>query len=372
VHDIRYSPLQFDGWNQRHWTLPFEGERFSIVWFTPHGCEALCPTPAEVAAMTTSTERAAAAAEAAEVEAGAELASGNISACTDEPVAGSATSRQPRSEKVDPTWSVTFTQGVQKDQPEMEPRGDTIERSTTLRHSVSMPRLGLGTFHLRGPCFKQVFCAALRAGVRLVDTAASYRNEEELGQVLREEVSLRGSRAVVREDVFVTSKLRPQDHGYSKTLAACRASLIRLGLDYLDCFLIHWPGAAKLPPTSEQHQVLRVESWRAMEELLADGHVRSIGVSNFTVAHLEHLLARCRSVTPEANEMQWYVALGYSLTAGLWLTCSVRPALNQVEFHPLVWAEQRPLLEYCTQHGIIVQVRCQYLGRFTRAWRRQR
>jgi diketogulonate reductase-like aldo/keto reductase len=149
--------------------------------------------------------------------------------------------------------------------------------------------------------------AALRVGYRLVDTARAYRNEEDVGAAIRDS-------GVPRDEVFVTTKLWNSDHGYDATLRACDESLRRLGLDRLDLYLIHWP----VPK-------LRGETWRAMERILADGKARAIGVSNYTVRHLDELLA-------SANEP---------------------PAVNQVELHPFLL--QRELVEHCRAKGIQVE-----------------
>ena len=135
-----------------------------------------------------------------------------------------------------------------------------------------------------------VVSTALEVGYRHIDTAAAYENEEGVGQAVRDS-------GVPREDVFVTTKLPNSDHGYESTLAAFDASFDRLGLDYVDLYLIHWPIPAK---------DLYVETWRAMEKIYADGRIRAIGVSNFQPNHLRRL----------ADE------------------CTVVPAVNQIELHP--------------------------------------
>ena len=233
VNDIRYKALEFDGWQQRHWTLPFDGERFSIVWFTPMGCEEVAPSPTEV------SEAVAACAAAQEVRA---AAGGMVPRVV--PV--DEVSISPDLEH--PEWAVEL-----KNQ---QPSGG---------HKILMPLVGIGTFRLKGLDTGKVVGAALSAGCRLIDTAASYGNEAEIGALLRDEASLKGNGAVPRERIFLTSKLRPQDAGYEKTLKAFNDTLTRLGADYLDLYLIHWPGTAKLPPTSAQHKINRLGSWKAMQ-----------------------------------------------------------------------------------------------------------
>lgn len=178
-----------------------------------------------------------------------------------------------------------------------------------LNNGVEMPQLGLGVYQSRpGEETRQAVVAALEAGYRLVDTAAMYQNEADVGAAIRES-------GVPREQVFVTSKLGNDDHGYEKALRACRETLRRLGTSYVDLYLIHWPGAAGL----------RKETWLALERLQAEGLSRAIGVSNFTVGHLEEML-------------------GYA---------QVLPAVNQVEFHPFMY--QRELLEWVRERGIALE-----------------
>jgi methylglyoxal/glyoxal reductase len=180
-----------------------------------------------------------------------------------------------------------------------------ITSTLTLRNSVEMPRLGLGVWRAKaGSEVRDAVRWALEAGYRHVDTAHIYGNEQDVGRVLREG-------AVPREQLFVTTKLWNSDQGYASTKAALDASLGDLGLDYVDLYLMHWPVEAK-----------RLESWRAMEELLAVGKTRAIGVSNFLERHLDELLERA----------------------------SVVPAVDQVEFSPFLY--QRELLEYCRERGI--------------------
>lgn len=180
-----------------------------------------------------------------------------------------------------------------------------IGSTVTLRGGVAMPVLGLGVWQTApGPETRNAVVAALRAGYRLVDTARAYRNEEDVGAAIRES-------GIPREEVFVTTKLWNSDHGYDATLRACDASLARLGLDQLDLYLVHWPV-----------EKLRHETWRAMERIRADGKARAVGVSNYTIRHLDELLARAQEP----------------------------PSVNQVEFSPFLY--QRELLAHCRQHGI--------------------
>jgi diketogulonate reductase-like aldo/keto reductase len=181
----------------------------------------------------------------------------------------------------------------------------TIGSTVPLRGGARMPILGLGVWQSApGAETRGAVLAALRAGYRLVDTARAYRNEDDVGAAVRES-------GVPRKDVFITTKVWNSDHGYDRTLRACDESLSRLGVEQLDLYLIHWPVEG-----------LRHETWRAMERLLADGKSRAIGVSNYTVRHLDELLGRAKEP----------------------------PAVNQVEFNPFL--HQRALLEHCREHAI--------------------
>ena len=174
-----------------------------------------------------------------------------------------------------------------------------------LNNGVEIPLLGLGVYQSPpGETTQDAVRHALKCGYRLVDTARVYGNEQDVGLALRES-------GLPREEVFVTTKLWNSDHGYDSTIRACEESLRRLGLKYLDLYLVHWPVSG-----------VRNESWRAMEKLLRDGKCRAIGVSNYTINHLNDLLASSNTI----------------------------PAVNQVEFHPFLY--QQKLLEYCQGHGI--------------------
>jgi len=145
---------------------------------------------------------------------------------------------------------------------------------------------------------------ALNVGYRHIDTAAIYGNESDVGQAILDS-------GIARSAVFVTTKLWNQQHGYESALRALERSLQLLKMEYVDLYLVHWPVAGK-----------RHESWRALEKLKADGRAKSIGVSNYTVHHLQDLLSRSKTV----------------------------PAVNQVEFSPFLF--QRDLLAFCAEHGI--------------------
>ncbi|EGD81704.1 aldo-keto reductase [Salpingoeca rosetta] len=190
------------------------------------------------------------------------------------------------------------------------------------RMTAAPPPLAFGTFKLRGDELRQALHTALAVGYRHIDTATCYRNEEVVGEVLQDEI---GSGRLTREDVFITSKLAPKEQGYEQARAAVLGSLERLQLEYIDLYLIHWPGVAGLRREDPGNQEPRRHSWRALEELQGEGKVRHIGVSNYTVRHLQELLQRCH----------------------------VPPFLNQVECHPL--CQQRELRDYCHQHNILLE-----------------
>jgi diketogulonate reductase-like aldo/keto reductase len=176
----------------------------------------------------------------------------------------------------------------------------------TLNNGVEIPQVGLGVWQ-SGGATKRAVLAAIEAGYRHVDTAAVYGNEAQVGAALAES-------GVAREQLFVTSKLWNQDHGYDQALRAFDTSLKRLKLEYLDLYLLHWPVAG-----------LRLESWRALEQLLADKRVRAIGVSNFLVPHLRELEGAAK----------------------------VLPAVNQIELTPFL--QRRDTVALCQKLGIALE-----------------
>lgn len=181
----------------------------------------------------------------------------------------------------------------------------SIADTTTLHNGVEMPWLGLGVFKAReGGEVEQAIQWAAEAGYRAVDTATFYNNERGVGDGVR-------ACGVPRAEMFVTTKLWNDDHGYDNALRACDTSLEKLGFDYVDLYLIHWPGESKF-----------VETWKAFETLLDDGRARAIGVSNFQVHHLKELMAQTEVV----------------------------PMVNQVEFHPHL--VQQDLLAFCRDNRI--------------------
>ena len=188
----------------------------------------------------------------------------------------------------------------------------TIQDTATLNNGVSMPRLGIGVFQVEeGRDLVEALKAAVRHGYRSIDTAAIYQNETSVGMGIREALAESGLK---REDLFITSKVWNSDLGYEATIAAYEASLKRLGLDYLDLYLIHWPVQGKYK-----------EAWRALETLYKNDRVRAIGVSNFQVHHLQDLMRNAET----------------------------KPAINQVELHPRL--SQDELRAFCKEQGIQVE-----------------
>ena len=181
----------------------------------------------------------------------------------------------------------------------------TVEPVAKLNNGVMIPRLGLGVYQSPpGQVTQKAVEYALKTGYRHIDTARIYNNESDVGSALR-------NSGIRREDVFITTKLWNSDQGYETALKACDASLKRLGLKYLDLYLIHWPV-----------QETRDTSWKALVQLLKNGRARAIGVSNYTIHHLAELLDKSDIV----------------------------PMVNQVEFSPFLY--QKQLLDYCEKNKI--------------------
>ncbi|KAK9767156.1 hypothetical protein K7432_003248 [Basidiobolus ranarum] len=195
----------------------------------------------------------------------------------------------------------------------------------SLHNEVKMPSIGLGTYRVKDPeLVKQAVSNAVRVGYRLIDSATVYKNEGVIGDVVRElledkELNLK------REDLFITSKLAPKDQGYEKCYTAVTNSLERFNLDYLDLYLIHWPGTQKLQLSDPKNLENRIGSWKALERLYKEGKLRSIGISNYTVKHVKEILEYCEII----------------------------PMVAQFEMHPLLYQEE--LVELCQEHGIQVQ-----------------
>lgn len=161
-----------------------------------------------------------------------------------------------------------------------------------LNNGVEIPVVGFGTWQTpNGQVAKDAVLAALNAGYRHIDTAAAYGNETSVGEAIK-------ASGVKRDELFVTTKLWNSDHGYENAKKAIDKSLENLGLDYLDLYLIHWPNPVAM---RENWAELNAESWRAMEEAVKAGKIRSIGISNFRKHHIDELL-KTAEIKPAVNQ----------------------------------------------------------------------
>ena len=189
---------------------------------------------------------------------------------------------------------------------------DTI----TLANGVKMPCIGYGTWQTPdGDVARQCVSEAIRLGYRHIDTAAAYGNEESVGAGIRDA-------GIARNELFLTTKHWISNRGYEKTILACEESLRKLGVDYLDLYLIHWPAVKKIADNWEE---INADTWRGFEKLYKDGKIRAIGVSNFLPSHLESLKSRS----------------------------TIKPMVNQIEFHP-GYMQNEPA-DYCRAEGIALQ-----------------
>ncbi|WP_034273898.1 aldo/keto reductase [Haloechinothrix halophila] len=179
----------------------------------------------------------------------------------------------------------------------------------TLNNGVNMPQVGLGVFQVPSEQTRAAVTSALEAGYRSIDTAAVYGNEAEVGEAIAQS-------GIARDELFVTTKLWNSNQGYDETARAFEKSLSKLGMDYVDLYLIHWP-----VPEYGRYR----DTWRAFEKLHADGTVRAIGVSNFKPHHLDRLA--------ESSD--------------------VVPAVNQIELHP--YLQQAESRQYHAEHGIVTE-----------------
>src|SRR6266496_645857 len=176
-----------------------------------------------------------------------------------------------------------------------------------LNNGIKMPLLGLGAWDMYGKDAEQATLDALQIGYRLIDTAAMYGNEKEIG------IALRKSR-INRREIFVSTKVANTNQSYDSTLKAFDASVKKLDIDYIDLYLIHWPVKNK-----------RKETWKALEKLFIDKRVRAIGVANYLL--------------PFLKELETY--------------STIVPAVNQIEFSP--WLYLKDVLQYCGKHNIQLQ-----------------
>jgi diketogulonate reductase-like aldo/keto reductase len=183
-----------------------------------------------------------------------------------------------------------------------------ISYKVTLNNGIQIPVLGLGTYLMKpGEETYNACLWALECGYRHIDTAAFYKNEEDVGRAVRDS-------NIERQEIFVTTKIWNDDQGYDKTLRAVERSLKLLGFDYIDLILVHWP----MPK-------LRKETWKALEKVYDEGICAAIGVSNYTISHLQELF-------------------NYA---------NVIPVVNQVEFSPFLY--QKELQEFCEENNIKIE-----------------
>lgn len=200
----------------------------------------------------------------------------------------------------------------------------TMAEGCSAQHGVP-PLLSFGTYKIKGRAAYDAVLCALACGYRSIDTARCYNNEDEVGSAVL-------SSGIPRSELFITSKIAPWEmKSEEDSYAAILASLCALKMDYIDLMLIHWPGRAKTPIDSPENKIARLESWRALKRAKAEGRVLKIGVSNFTIAHLQDLLDED------------------SLSS----SCLDPPAVNQVERHPLY--QQSELMAFCRSRGIALQ-----------------
>ncbi len=188
-------------------------------------------------------------------------------------------------------------------------------KTYTMNNGLAIPAIGFGTFDSDGDELYNAVLAALKAGYRHIDTAAYYGNEESIGRAIRDS-------GIPRKELFITTKLWNDAHGYEEAKAALADSLAKLQLDYIDLYLIHWPNPVNL---RDRWQTANAATWRAMEEMVAEGLIKTIGVSNFLVHHLEELLK----------------------------TAKIVPAVNQLRLAPGVYQEE--IVHYCREKNIILE-----------------
>lgn len=185
-----------------------------------------------------------------------------------------------------------------------------------INNGIAVPRIGYGTWRLSNEEAELAVFEALKAGYRLVDTASFYGNEKGVGEAVRKS-------GISRKEIFVTSKVWNADRGYVKTKDAFARTMQNLELEYLDLYLIHWP--ANYKQFGDQAKEINASTWYALEELYSEGRIKSIGLSNFLIHHINDLLK----------------------------TAKIKPMVNQIEFHP-GW-NQKDTVEYCQKNSILVE-----------------
>ncbi|KAL9645002.1 hypothetical protein ABK040_004495 [Willaertia magna] len=225
-----------------------------------------------------------------------------------------------------------------------------------LSNGLMMPKIGLGTWEVnQSPICEDTIRTALHLGYRHIDTAFIYRNEKLISKVLsevlikeqdeKEQVGINNKKEEVtsnnnntlkllRKDLFITSKLPPTKVHSEEIIRECfEESLKDLGIDYLDCYLIHWPGTSKVPVTSVKNKENRLSTWRVLEKLYKEGKVKSIGVSNFNFKHLTELIEDIKQRGEDG----------------------IMPHVNQVEYHLLLYKTHSKLEKLCKENNIVIQ-----------------
>lgn len=192
---------------------------------------------------------------------------------------------------------------------------DNLTSSFSMNNGVTIPCIGLGTWKMNSEIAHKAVLEGIEVGYRHIDTAAAYFNEDGVGRAIKEA-------GIDRKELFITSKLANTEHGYNKTLNAFDESLNRLQLDYMDLYLIHWP---VIEEHKDRYKEDIIETWQAFEKLYKEGKIRSIGVSNFMIEHLDIIINNTDLV----------------------------PMVNQIQFNPRVIEEE--LRAYCKQHNIVVE-----------------
>lgn len=197
-----------------------------------------------------------------------------------------------------------------------------IINSAIFHTGNSIPQIGFGTYQMRGLECQNSVKIAIEIGYRHIDTASVYRNGEDICKALDEVYK---NKIVKREDLFITSKIGPNEQGFDNAIKACESILENLKTSYLDLLIIHWPGAGGNKPEDKKNAEIRLETWRALEKLKEEGKVKDIGVSNFLKRHLEHLLKNTKTI----------------------------PVINQFEIHPFCYDLET--IEYCNANKIVVE-----------------
>ncbi|KAI5181024.1 hypothetical protein NEOKW01_1265 [Nematocida sp. AWRm80] len=188
----------------------------------------------------------------------------------------------------------------------------------TMNNGNRIDILGLGTYETKKEEASTAVSAAMKTGYRLYDTAQVYGNEEQISAAIKET-------GVPRKDVFITTKISTSNQGYPRAKESVKESLKRMGLEYLDLVLIHWPGVKGLDPKSPENKSLRHQTYQALLELQSEGLVKNIGVSNFMTSHMR----------------------------GLFETFDKKPQVNQIELSPICYPKD--VVSYCQENDVIVQ-----------------